>query len=213
MREVDYKNRASELQKMPKGMEHPRRRNAMTIPPETIRELTVEEMRKRKHNMRDMSGDWLMKIPTDEYRWLLDAAEKSERYEAALYLLGPAATSYLEAIDKRMEWYAVDAMRDFLLSALAEFRKAISTEPQQKEEMMIRTDDPFNEKKDTGMQGLPAYNTAPMCERCNGHGRLYHPIEDSIECPHCENGIAPKGGHEGSTRYVCLDCNGTGRKL
>jgi len=32
------------------------------------------------------------------------------------------------------------------------------------------------------------------------------------ECPDCIDGIAPKGGDEGSTRYVCPTCGGSGRK-
>ena len=33
----------------------------------------------------------------------------------------------------------------------------------------------------------------------------------AIECPECNHGVAPKGGDEGTTRYYCPSCHGTGR--
>lgn len=35
--------------------------------------------------------------------------------------------------------------------------------------------------------------------------------QTSKPCPECENGVAPRGGNEGTTRYTCPACNGTGK--
>ncbi len=35
---------------------------------------------------------------------------------------------------------------------------------------------------------------------------------DQIECDSCVNGVTPKGGDAGTTRYHCFDCGGSGEK-
>lgn len=101
-------------------------------------------------------------------------SERAERYELALYVLGPAAASYLEAIDKKMEWFAVDARRDFLLSGLAEFRKAIA-QP---------------------LQPTPP-PASKVCGACRGVGQWENLAGQGGDCPDCDGTGKEKAFREG----------------